>query len=158
MAMKNLDLLKEQKTKILQRMTDPLRGDDTEGFASAWEELQTNLQESVMAEAQGILDQHDTAVLASRGVRQLTSEETKYYEGLIQAMRSSNPKQAIADYEPVMPKTTIDAVFDDLVQEHSLLEAINFQNTSGLVEYIVNTHEKQLASWGNCLISPVESG
>lgn len=148
MAMKNLDLLKEQKTKILQRMTDALRGDDTEGFASAWEELQTNLQESVIAEAQGILDQHDTAVLASRGVRQLTSEETKYYEGLIQAMRSSNPKQAIADYEPVMPMTTIDAVFDDLVQEHSLLEAINFQNTSGLVEYIVNTHEKQLASWG----------
>lgn len=146
--MKNLDLLKEQKVQIQQRMADALRNDDTTGFAQAWEDLQNNLQESVMSEARGMLTQHDTAVLASRGVRQLTSEENTYYEGLIQAMRSSNPKQAIADFEPVLPKTTIDAVFEDLVQEHPLLEAVNFQNTSGLIEFIVNTNEKQLATWG----------
>ena len=63
-------------------------------------------------------------------------------------MRSANPKQAIADYEPVLPKTVVDAVFDDLVQEHPLLEAINFQNTNGMIEFIVNTNSKQLSSWG----------
>lgn len=148
MPMKNLDLLKEQKTQIMQRMTDALRSDNPEKFAQAWEELQLNLQDNVMAEARGLMDQYDTTVLAARGTRQLTSEENKYYDGLIQAMRSANPKQAIADYEPVLPKTVVDAVFDDLVQEHPLLEAINFQNTNGMIEFIVNTNSKQLSSWG----------
>lgn len=148
MPMKNLDLLKEQKTQIMQRMTDALRSDNPEKFAQAWEELQLNLQDTVMAEARGLMDQYDTTVLAARGIRQLTSEENKYYDGLIQAMRSANPKQAIADYEPVLPKTVVDAVFDDLVQEHPLLEAINFQNTNGMIEFIVNTNSKQLSSWG----------
>lgn len=148
MPMKNLDLLKEQKTQIMQRMTDALRSDNPEKFAQAWEELQLNLQDTVMAEARGLMNQYDTTVLAARGTRQLTSEESKYYDGLIQAMRSANPKQAIADYEPVLPKTVVDAVFDDLVQEHPLLEAINFQNTNGMIEFIVNTNSKQLSSWG----------
>lgn len=148
MPMKNLDLLKEQKTQIMQRMTDALRSDNPEKFAQAWEELQLNLQDTVMAEARGLMNQYDTTVLAARGTRQLTSEESKYYDGLIQAMRSANPKQAIADYEPVLPKTVVDAVFDDLVQEHPLLEAINFQNTNGMIEFIVNTKSKQLSSWG----------
>ena len=148
MPMKNLDLLKEQKTQIMQRMTDALRSDNPEKFAQAWEELQLNLQDTVMAEARGLMNQYDTTVLAARGTRQLTSEENKYYDGLIQAMRSANPKQTIADYEPVLPKTVVDAVFDDLVQEHPLLEAINFQNTNGMIEFIVNTNSKQLSSWG----------
>ncbi len=148
MPMKNLDLLKEQKTQIMQRMPDALRSDNPEKFAQAWEELQLNLQDTVMAEARGLMNQYDTTVLAARGTRQLTSEENKYYDGLIQAMRSANPKQAIADYEPVLPKTVVDAVFDDLVQEHPLLEAINFQNTNGMIEFIVNTNSKQLSSWG----------
>ena len=148
MPMKNLDLLKEQKTQIMQRMTDALRSDNPEKFAQAWEELQLNLQDTVMAEARGLMNQYDTTVLAARGTRQLTSEENKYYDGLIQAMRSANPKQAIADYEPVLPKTVVDAVFDDRVQEHPLLEAINFQNTNGMIEFIVNTNSKQLSSWG----------
>lgn len=38
-------------------------------------------------------------------------------------------------------------VFDDLVDQHPLLDAINFQNTSGLIEMIVNTGTKQLATW-----------
>lgn len=47
-----------------------------------------------------------------------------------------------------MPKTVIDRVFEDLVARHPLLDAINFQNTSGLIEMYLNTDEGQLASWG----------
>lgn len=63
-------------------------------------------------------------------------------------MRSSNPKQALTDLNEVMPVTTIDAVFDELVLNHPLLDVINFQNTSGLIEFIVNTNAKQAAAWG----------
>lgn len=63
-------------------------------------------------------------------------------------MRSSNPKQALTDLDVVMPKTVIDRVFEDLVLEHPLLDAIDFQNTSGLIETYLNTNGVQLASWG----------
>ena len=59
MPMKNLDLLKEQKTQIMQRMTDALRSDNPEKFAQAWEELQLNLQDTVMAEARGLMNKYD---------------------------------------------------------------------------------------------------
>ncbi len=146
--MKNLDLLKQQKTEILQKMKTALGNDDTEAFAAAWEELQSNLQDCVLSEARGIQSQIDSGILAARGVRQLTGEETKYYERVIEAMRSAEPKQALSNLDVVMPKTVIDEVFKYLVNEHPLLSEINFQNTSGLIEYVVNTNTKQLATWG----------
>ena len=63
-------------------------------------------------------------------------------------MRSSNPQQALTDLDITLPITTIDAVFEDLTASHPLLDLINFQNTSGMIEFLVNTNEKQLATWG----------
>ena len=146
--MKNKDTLQTEKTAILQKIQKAMKEDNTEDFTQAFGEFQTNIQESVMLEAQSMMQAADSTVLASRGVRQLTSEENKYYEGVIEAMRSSNPKQALTDLPLVMPITTIDAVFDELIAAHPLLNVINFQNTSGLIEFIVNTNTKQLATWG----------
>ena len=147
-AMKNKDTVKAEKDVILQKLNQAIKDGNEEGFAEAFTEFSMNIQESVMAEAQMMVQTADSTVLASRGVRQLTSEENKYYTGVIEAMRSSSPKQALADLTPVLPITTIDAVFDDLMATHPLLNVINFQNTSGLIEYIVNTNTKQLATWG----------
>jgi len=146
--MKNKDTLQVEKTAILQKLNQAIKDGNEETFADAFTEFSLNIQESVMAEAHLMVQAADTNVLASRGVRQLTSEENKYYQAVIEAMRSSSPKQALADLTPVLPITTIDAVFDELVATHPLLNVINFQNTSGLIEYIVNTNTKQLATWG----------
>jgi HK97 family phage major capsid protein len=146
--MKNKDTLQNEKTAILQKLNQAIKDGNEENFAQAFTDFSMNIQESVMAEAQGMVQAADTTVLASRGVRQLTSEENKYYTGVIEAMRSNSPRQALADLTPVLPITTIDAVFDELVVNHPLLNVINFQNTSGLIEYIVNTNTKQLATWG----------
>lgn len=145
--MKNKDVLAMEKGKILQKMNKAIAENDTDTFAAAFEELCMNIQENILAEVDLVRQQNDTAVLAGRGVRQLTSDEKNYYEKVIEAMRSSNPKQALADLDVVMPKTTIDAVFEDLITDHPLLNAIQFQNTSGLIEMIVNTHGVQLATW-----------
>lgn len=145
--MKNKDTLQAEKTAILQKLNQAIKEGNEEGFAQAFTEFSMNIQESVMAEAQLMVQAADTSVLASRGVRQLTSEENKYYQAVIEAMRSSSPRQALADLTVVLPITTIDAVFDELVATHPLLDVINFQNTSGLIEFIVNTNTKQLATW-----------
>ena len=147
-AMKNKDTAQAEKTAILQKLNQAIKDGDEEGFAQAFTEFSLNIQESVMAEAQMMVQSADSTVLASRGARQLTSNENKYYQGVIEAMRSSNPKQALTDLTVVLPITTIDAVFDELTAAHPLLDVINFQNTSGLIEFIVNTNTKQLATWG----------
>jgi HK97 family phage major capsid protein len=147
-AMKNLDLLQQKKAEIMNRLNQAIKDGNEEAFAQAFTEFTETIQEAVMAEAKGMIQSADTNVLVGRGVRQLTSEENNYYQKVIEAMQSSNPKQALTDLDVVMPKTVIDAVFEDLITSHPLLEAINFQNTSGLVEYLVNKDGTQLASWG----------
>jgi HK97 family phage major capsid protein len=146
--MKNLDLLKQKKIEIMNKINQAIKDGNEEVFAQAFTEFTETIQEAVMEEAKGIVQAADTNVLVGRGVRQLTSEENKYYQKVIEAMKSSNPQQALTDLDVVMPKTVIDAVIDDLVEEHPLLDAINFQNTSGLIEYLVNTNGRELASWG----------
>ena len=145
--MKNKDVLAMEKAKILQKMNEAIAENDQDKFAEAFEELSANIQENILAEVDIIRQQADSAVLAARGTRQLTSEEKNYYEKVIAAMRSSNPKQALSDLDVVMPKTTIDMVFEDLQTEHPLLDAINFMNTSGLIEMIMNTNGSELATW-----------
>ena len=147
MAMKSLDLIKQEKVVIMQKLNQAIRDNNEEDFAQAFTEFTENIQEAVMMEAKGLIQSADNTVLAGRGVRALTSEENKYYEAVIEAMRSSNPKQALSDVTVVFPKTVIDAVFEDLVEAHPLLEAIDFVNTSGLVEYLINTGSAPLATW-----------
>lgn len=136
-----------EKAKILEKMNKAIQENDQDAFAAAFEELSMNIQENILAEVDMIRQNADAAILAGRGTRQLTSEEKNYYEKVIAAMKSSNPKQALADLDVVMPKTTIDAVFEDLTTEHPLLNAINFMNTSGMIEMIMNTDETELATW-----------
>lgn len=145
--MKSLDLIKQEKVVIMQKINQAMKDNNEEAFAQAFTEFTENIQEAVMMEAKGLIQAADSTVLAGRGARALTSEENKYYEAVIEAMRSENPKQALADVTVVFPKTVIDAVFEDLVDEHPLLDEVDFVNTSGLIEYLINTGSAPLATW-----------
>ena len=93
----------------------------------------------------------DKAILAQRGFRQLTAEETKYYQGIIDAGKTKNPVQTYAGLldNKVMPTTIIEDVYHDLVQEHPLLAKINFQSVAYLTRWILNDHTVQTAVWGD---------
>ena len=120
--MKNKDVLVQEKALILQQMNDAIVKNDPDAFAAAFEKLSLNIQENILNEVAEQQQAADTMILAGRGVRQLTSEETKYFQAVIEAMKSSNPQQALTDLEVVMPKTVIDRVFEDLTQQHPLLD------------------------------------
>lgn len=146
--MKNLDLLQKERTEILQRMSQAITENNSEAYAQAFNDLAASIQEAVRAEYEQAVQSNDAHILAQRGVRQLTSEETKYYQSIIEAMRSSNPQQALTDVDNVLPKTTIDAIFEDLTANHPLLDAIDFQNTGALAEILVST-SSGVAGWGD---------
>jgi len=145
--MKNLDLIQKENAAVLQRMQQAVKDNDTDAFGAAFGEFAMNLQKATLEDAKELITSNDAGVLAQRGVRALTSEETAYYQKVIDAMRSSNPKQALADLSNVLPKTTIDAVFDDLTAQHPLLDLVDFQNTGALIDIITST-STGVAAWG----------
>lgn len=147
--MKNLDVLQQKKAEIQNKMAEAIKNDDTEAFAQAFDEFTNLLQEAVLAEAKGLVQAADNQILAGRGVRVLTSEERQYYEKVIEAMKSNNPKQALSGFGDVLPKTVIDAVFEDITENHPLLDAINFQNAEALTEYLYSSMNGRFkAIWG----------
>lgn len=148
--MKSKDVMAQQREELIQKFNEALKSDDPEQVAQAMADMAAGIEEEILQKAANsvAVEQMDAQALAARGLRQLTSEEKKYYEKLISAMKADNPKQALANLDVTMPKTIIEDVFEDLRREHPLLNAINFQNTSYMTEFIINKNGKQKAVWG----------
>ena len=147
--MKNLDTLQEQKTEILNKMRQAITDEDSVAFAQAWEDLSKMFEDAVLAEARGLVQAGDNQVLVGRGVRVLTSAEKEYYENLAEAMKSTNPKQALSNFGAVLPETVIDAVFNDITEEHPLLAEIKFENSMAMIKWLYSTMDgAHLAWWG----------
>ncbi len=146
--MKNKDVLAMEKAKIVGQMNEAIQNNDSEAFAAAFTELCQKIEDNVLEQAREMITEQDMAILAQRGVRQLTSKEKEYYEQLIEAMRSPNPKQALSNIDVVFPETIIDSVFDELTTAHPLLAEINATTVTGLTRMMMNTDGEQKAAWG----------
>lgn len=128
--------------EISQMMASGKEEEVQKGWSNFFMATQESLKESFMS-ANG-----DKQVLAQRGFRQLTSKETEFYNKLIEAGKSNDPKQAMTGLLDIMPETIVEDVYRNLTEEHPLLSRINFQNVSYLTKWIVNDHTKQSAVWG----------
>lgn len=142
--MKNNDTIKAYQ----QKMMNALKDNDSEAYVQAMEEMMEDVARQTAARYEQMQDERDIAVLQSRGIRQLTGEETKYYQALAGAMRDANPKQALANVNLVMPETVLTSVFEELQTNHPLLSRINFMPTGGAVKMLMSTGETQQAQWG----------
>lgn len=148
--MKSKDVRELTREELAQAFNEALKSEDTAQVAQAFADMAENIQQEVLERAKdaAAVEQMDAAALAARGLRQITSEEKRYYEALITAMKSSDPKQALANLDVTMPKTIIEDVFDSLKAEHRLLSVIDFNNTTYVTEWILNKNGKQKAVWG----------
>lgn len=141
---------KESLNKIVAAMKS---GDETE-IQQAWKDLHDSIAEAVKADFTEMRESNDAAVLAQRGYRQLTSKETKWYQKVITALKSTDPKQAFTaiigsdNEDDLMPTTIIEDVYRDLKEEYPLLKAINFQYVGYITKWILNDHAAQQAVWG----------
>ena len=143
-----LALINNDRAKLNQMMIDAMHEQDADKYTEAFNGICELIEKDVLEKAQELAGVHDQQVLASRGVRQLTSKEKEYYEKLIDAFKSENPKQALTNPEIVMPETVLDAVFDDLQTEHPLLSHLSFTNTRGAIKFLFSTNDFQKAVWG----------
>jgi len=152
MSMKLTPTLEECNSTFKKNYADAMREGSEEKMVACLEELSEGVCRSLMQEYQSMnaSDRANSEILASRGIRQLTSEETTYYKALAEAMRASGSRvqSALTDITVTMPETIIDQVMEDVKTEFPLLEAVNFVNASYMTTWIYNKQGVQTASWG----------
>ena len=128
-------------------------GNETE-IKNAWQGFHDSVVAQVKADFEEAQEANDSAVLAQRGYRQLTSKEKKWYQKVITALKSAEPKQAFTaiigseNEEDLMPTTIVEDVYKNLKEEYPLLKAINFQYVGYVTKWILNDHATQHAIWG----------
>lgn len=141
----NLDAIQKTKDELLSNLAEAVRSNDSEAMKMAMENWQNYITNEIMAEAEGISQATDRAVLASRGVRQLTTEEVKFYDNFIKCAKQQTG--VIDGIINVLPETVYTSVLDDIQRSHPLLDAIDFVNTSAAIKWVINKQTGQMATW-----------
>lgn len=149
MPMMNKDLINKASTKYFEDLSAALKNGDSEAAGKAMQDMQNAICEMIEKEFEQYHGINDVAVLQSRGLRALTSEETAWYQKFIGAVKSG-AKQAITDLITAMPVTIIDRVIEDMRQTHPLLNELVIQNAAGATKLVVNGVQmaSKLGSWG----------
>ncbi|WP_144940126.1 phage major capsid protein [Paenibacillus sp. 32O-W] len=142
MTMKLKGKMENFEAKKAAYMNLVKEGADAEKQAVAWNEMQDalveDLTEKITAEVRN--ENIDSQILSSRGQNVLTSEERKFFNAAIEF--------GGFDEDSILPVTTQERVFEDLVAAHPLLEAIGLQDLGAVTRFIYSDPNKTYA-WGN---------
>lgn len=144
------------------KLAKAFASDDETQIAEAFVTFQTATIDSVREEYEAAIKSNDSNILAQRGFRQLTSDETEYYNGVIErALNKQAPRQNAAGFVHIgngegdanvptkmMPETIVDEIFRNLTENHPLLAKVKITNVGYLTTWLRNKHTRQLAAWG----------
>lgn len=106
-------------------------------FNDMFAALQTDLTEQITNEARN--EAHDAQILSARGQNVLTSEERKFFNAVV--------LEGGFKEDTILPITTQERVFEDLVTEHPLLTVIGLQDLGAITRFIYSDPTKTYA-WG----------
>jgi HK97 family phage major capsid protein len=145
--MKNLDQMKQEKDKLRGALAEAIRTGDEQQISAAMDGWMQFVSDTVMQEASGMIAATDRNILAARGIRQLTGEETKFYESFIANARQ-DAQTVITNITGDLPQTVIDSVMEDMKAAYPLLDLIDFVNTGAAIKWVLNAQGAQAAAWG----------
>lgn len=145
--MKNLDQMKQEKDKLRGALAEAIRTGDEQQISTAMDGWMQFVSDTVMQEASGMIAATDRNILAARGIRQLTGEETKFYESFIANARQ-DAQTVITNITGDLPQTVIDSVMEDMKAAYPLLDLIDFTNTGAAIKWVLNAQGAQSAAWG----------
>lgn len=155
----------QKKTDLRASMAAALKTEDTEAFSQAFADMMQVCADETRAAYENELNElrqsFDTSVLSARGVRQLTSAEKSFYQAFGESVKSERPMQAVSGGPLVLPQTILEAVFDELSEEHELLRAVNFHATAANVKMIIDASGNEAAVWGDLcdeIVKELEAG
>lgn len=133
----------EAFSKAKAKLTDALTNaesteqEQTSAFENFFDALQTDVANSVREQVNN--DMLDRSILQQRGQNVLTSAETTFFNAVV--------KDGGFKDDSILPKTTQERVFEDLVTEHPLLEAVGLQDLGAVTKFIYSDATKAYV-WG----------
>ena len=77
----------------LDEFTNALDKEDNTALAEAMVKKYQDIENNILAKFEELKDEHDTKVLASRGIRQLTNAEIDFYKNLFKNDIGMSPVQ-----------------------------------------------------------------
>lgn len=104
-------------------------------FNDMFTALQTDLTEKIANDARNEI--HDAQILAARGQNVLTSEERRFFNAVVQDGGFKD--------DSILPETTQERVFEDLVNAHPLLGALGLQDLGAVTKFIYSDATKAYA-------------
>jgi HK97 family phage major capsid protein len=133
------EVFNEAKNKLTAALanSEATENEQAEAFSNYFEALQNEVVNTVRSQVND--EMLDRSILQQRGQNVLTSEETKFFNA---AVLDGGFKD-----DAVLPVTTQERVFEDLVTEHPLLEAIGLQDL-GAVTRFINSDPTKAYAWG----------
>lgn len=143
--MKNLDI----DANVRQSLASALKGGDEEEIVNAFEAFNNAVLQTVENRFEAFQQAGDSRLMEQYGCRQLTTQESAWYQKFINVCKSSNPRQAITDLDDALPFTVIDRTLQDMKIEHPLLAEVQILNAMGARRIVMNAAQllSKLGSW-----------
>lgn len=149
--MKNADVMNITQLEIAQKISNAAKEGNTEAFEAGFQDLFQCIHDQILDEAKSLKDSADAAILAQRGVHQLTSEEKTWYSNLIESVKASgsgNAMMSLSNADKTFPVTIVKQVMEDMKQSHPLLAAVDTVNVTGATKLLLNADPGEYATWG----------
>lgn len=128
---------KKQAYMDLMKAENSTQEELENSFDDMFTALQEDLTEQITNEARN--EVHDAQILAARGQNVLTSKERKFFNDVAAS--------GGFDENTILPVTTQERVFEDLVNAHPLLEVVGLQDLGAVTRFIYSDPTKAYA-WG----------
>lgn len=123
------------------KLTDAMANGDEKQQQEAFNNFFDAMQDSVTKQVRSDVNDEmlDRSILQQRGQNVLTAEETKFFNAAVQ-------EGGFTD-DSILPETTQVRVFEDLVEEHPLLDVIGLRDLGAVTRFIYSDPEKAYV-WG----------
>ncbi|KXY35551.1 phage major capsid protein [Bacillus sp. FSL K6-0067] len=133
----------EAFNKAKEKLTDVLNNaesteqEQSQAFGNFFDAMQTDVINTVRNQVND--EMLDRSILQQRGQNVLTAAETKFFNAVVQDGGFKDGS--------ILPVTTQERVFEDLVKEHPLLDALGLQDLGAVTKFIYSDPTKAYA-WG----------
>ncbi|MDX8359820.1 phage major capsid protein [Cytobacillus sp. IB215316] len=127
---------KEKLTTALSN-AESTESEQAEAFQNYFDALQNEVVNSVRSQVND--EMLDRSILQQRGQNVLTSEETKFFNAVVVDGGFND--------DSILPVTTQERIFEDLITEHPLLSALGLQDLGAVTRFIYSDPTKAYA-WG----------
>lgn len=143
---KSLDSRQKERRELFNAAMEAV-GKGEEGAGDALFNYFELAQNQASIEIEQFLAAQDNNIIQSRGGRVQTSEEREYFQKVIDVLQEGDPKE-ISGLDVTIPTTFINTVFDNLVQEHPILDYVDLMYVKENIRLVYNKLGPQQASWG----------